>query len=81
MIEELSSEQNARVAALTAARDVLSEQTKGPFVNKTMTADTFDLVSIASWIIDGKDPWEPKKFIPSIEEIILKPEIYNKDKT
>lgn len=57
-VEELTMNQNARVAALKAAREVLSEKSGGPFNVTTKPADTVDLVTIASWIIDGKDPWK-----------------------
>lgn len=72
-IEELNSEQNARVAALKTTREILAERTTGPFTNNSKTVDTFDLYNIASWIIDGQDPWESKRLMPDIEDIILKP--------
>lgn len=81
MIEELNKEQNSRVAALKVARDVLSEQTRGPLVNKTMTADTIDLVSISSWIVDGKDPWRPKKRHKIPVDDFIKPVIKKKNKS
>jgi hypothetical protein len=71
MIDDLNEEQNARVAAIKVARDVLSEHSGGPLNSTVKTADTIDLVNIASWIIDGKDPWKPVR--PEIDEIILTP--------
>jgi len=61
MIEELNEKQNSRVAALKVAREVLSEQTANIVGKNIKAVDTIDLVSIAGWIIDGKDPWKPKK--------------------
>lgn len=63
MVEDLDQEQNARVAALKASREVLSERSGGPFNVTTKTADTIDLVSVAWWIIDGKDPWAPRTIL------------------
>lgn len=57
MIEELNKKQNARVAALKQAREVLSKHSGGPFNSTVESADTLDLVAIATFIIDGKDPW------------------------
>jgi hypothetical protein len=57
-VPELSHEQIARISALKASREVLSEKSGGAFSSHTAAVDTIDLVNIASWIINGKDPWK-----------------------
>lgn len=59
--EDFTRDQKARVAALKASREVLSEKNGGAFSSTTKAVDTMDLVSVAGWIIDGKDPWAPKE--------------------
>lgn len=49
----LTTVQQQRVAALTNARRVLTA--KG-FASDS-GADAIDLVAVAGWIIDGRDPW------------------------
>ena len=61
MIEELGKKQNKRVVAIKVAREVLSDKSTGMVSSSTKSVDTIDLVSIAEWIMDGKDPWKPKK--------------------
>lgn len=52
-IDVLTTVQQQRVAALTNARRVLTA--KG-FASDS-GADAIDLVAVAGWIIDGRDPW------------------------
>jgi hypothetical protein len=49
----LDNTQLARVDALQAARSVLAV----PGLAGAGTVDAIDAVNVASWIIDGKDPW------------------------
>jgi hypothetical protein len=61
MSEFFKVKQNARVDALKASREVLAERSSGPMSSNTKAVDTIDLINIASWIMNGKDPWKPKK--------------------
>jgi hypothetical protein len=60
MIESLNEEQNARIEALKASREVLAEHSGGPFSSHVRSVSTVDLIAVAGWIIDGKDPWKPQ---------------------
>jgi len=62
MIESLNEEQNARIEALKASREVLAEHSGGPFSSHVRSVSTVDLIAVAGWIIDGKDPWNLKPF-------------------
>lgn len=45
----LSDEQRARIVALSEANEVLGQHDK--------QVDATDLVAVASWVIDGRNPW------------------------
>lgn len=60
MYESLSEKQNARVDALKAAREVIAERSTGPFAANSKAVDVIDLHNIASWIMDGENPWREK---------------------
>lgn len=49
----LKPKQQRRVEAILRARDALAAQ---GFMSKGK-ADAIDLVSVASWIVTGDDPW------------------------
>lgn len=52
-LEQLSPEQRARCAALHEARAVIVQRA----VLSSGSANTVDLITVAQWILDGKDPW------------------------
>ena len=73
LIEELNLEQNARVAALKASREVLSEKSTSFASTSSKSVDTMDLLSIAGWVIDGEDPWKPNHIIdaePVLSQVV-----------
>ena len=49
--------QRARVAALKAARDVLAVMR----IAGSSAAVALDLVNVAQWIMDGRDPWDVRQ--------------------
>lgn len=52
----LSAEQHARVGALREARSILAGD-RTSLVARPV--DAIDLINVASWILDGIDPWAP----------------------
>jgi len=58
--------QRARVAALKAARDVLVSR---GFASSA-AADALDLVNVAQWIMDGRDPWDAR----TVKDAEIQPE-------
>lgn len=51
-----TDEQRTRARALDAARAVLVQ--RGAF-NSSAVSSVVDLITVAQWIIDGRDPWPP----------------------
>lgn len=52
-----TDDQRARAKALDAARAVLVQH--GPF-NSGEVSSVVDLIAVAQWIIDGRNPWPSK---------------------
>ena len=60
----LTVEQQQRADALRAAREVIVTRTPG-FVGST-DVDAVDLIAVAQFILDGRDPWEA---VAAVEEL------------
>ncbi len=52
-LEQLSPEQRARCVALHEARAVIVERA----MMSSGSANPVDLITVAQWILDGKNPW------------------------
>lgn len=44
-------------ALVTARRVIYGQTTYGVFSLSSAVADTVDVITVAKWIIDGRDPW------------------------
>lgn len=55
---ELTPDQQRRVHALRAAREVLQTKTGGPLTNNAYPPETYDVLRVAGFILAGRDPWE-----------------------